>query len=197
MNSSELSSARLLGIAVLFEGGMAVLAHALGWLVARPPASYIHWNLTAIVWGVLGSLPLLAVMLLIIHFPLGPLARLNRVVDDLILPLFKSCREIDFATISLLAGIGEELLFRGLIQAQLAAWLSPAAGLVLASILFGLAHAITVSYAVLATVFGLYLGGLWLWSDNLLVAIISHAIYDFVALVYLVRRHAAKAPRAA
>ena len=131
---------------------------------------------------------MLAVMLLITHFPLGPLARLNRVVNEVILPLFESCSGLDFATISLLAGVGEELLFRGVIQARLAQWLSPAAGLVLASILFGLAHTITAAYAVLATIFGLYLGGLWLWSGNLLVAITAHAIYDFLALVYLARR---------
>ena len=145
----------------------------------------------------MASLPLLVAMLLITHFPLGPLARLNRVVNEVILPLFQSCSALDFATISLLAGLGEELLFRGLIQALLARWLSPIAGLVLASISFGLAHTITVSYAVLATVFGLYLGLLWLWTDNLLVAITAHAIYDFVALVYLVQRHRASAGRPA
>ena len=33
-----------------------------------------------------------------------------------------------------------------------------------------------------------YLGWLWLASDNLLVPIVTHAAYDFAALVYLLRR---------
>jgi membrane protease YdiL (CAAX protease family) len=189
MDSPEPPATNLLGIAVLFEGGTAVLALTLGWLFAQPPTRYVHWSAGALAWGCLGSLPLLVVMLLVTHFPLGPLARLNQVVRDVIVPLFKSCSRLDFFTISLLAGVGEELLFRGVIQARLADWLSPAAGLVLASLLFGLAHTITAAYAVMATIFGLYLGGLWLWSGNLLVAITAHAIYDFLALVYLTRRH--------
>jgi membrane protease YdiL (CAAX protease family) len=47
---------------------------------------------------------------------------------------------------------------------------------------------ITPMYAVLAALVGLYLGGLFIWSDNLFVAIVSHASYDFVALSYLVSR---------
>ena len=198
MDSPPPSSANLLGIAVVFEGGMAVLALGLGWLFSQPPTAYMHWNLAALGLGCLGSVPLLIVMLLVTHFPLGPLRRLNRVVVEVIVPLFKSCKMLDFATISLLAGVGEELLFRGVIQALLAEWLSPITGLLLASVLFGLAHTITTAYAVLATIFGLYLGVLWaFWSDNLLVAIMAHAIYDFLALAYLCRRRAEQDPHTA
>ncbi len=69
--------------------------------------------------------------------------------------------------------------------------------MVLASILFGLAHPLTTGYAVMAAIFGVYLGLLWLWSGNLLVAITAHAIYDFLALLYLVRRHRNQAAKAA
>ena len=40
---------------------------------------------------------------------------------------------------------------------------------------------------MLAGLFGLYLGALWLLTGNLLVAIAAHAVYDFFALLYLVR----------
>ena len=57
------------------------------------------------------------------------------------------------------AGLAEELLFRGLIQAELGDWFSPAVGLVGASLLFGLAHPITLGYAVVVTLAGLIWGG--------------------------------------
>jgi uncharacterized protein len=52
-------------------------------------------------------------------------------------------------------------------------------------------HWITRTYALLAALVGLYLGGLWLWTGNLLVPIVAHALYDFVALIWILRRRAA------
>ena len=53
--------------------------------------------------------------------------------------------------------------------------------------MFGLAHSVTRTYAILATIIGLYFGWLWLATGNLLVPITTHAVYDFLALVYFVR----------
>jgi membrane protease YdiL (CAAX protease family) len=53
--------------------------------------------------------------------------------------------------------------------------------------LFGLLHFITPSYALFAGLTGLYLGGLWILTRNLLVPITAHGAYDFLALVYLTR----------
>jgi membrane protease YdiL (CAAX protease family) len=95
---------------------------------------------------------------------------------------------LDLAVISALAGLGEEMLFRGVVQTLIerasgSPWLAVAA----ASVLFGLAHPITRTYAVLAALIGVYLGWLFLANGNLLVPIVAHAAYDFVALVYLLR----------
>ena len=61
-------------------------------------------------------------------------------------------------------------------------------GLLLASLLFGLAHCVTWTYGGLAFLVGGYLGCLYIWSGSLLVPIVPHAAYDFFALVYLLRR---------
>ena len=93
--------------------------------------------------------------------------------------------------IAALAGLGEEMLFRGVIQAAVGGWIGGDAGqwiaLAAAAVLFALAHSITVMYLVLAGLIGLYLGGLWLATGNLLVPIIAHGLYDFVALAYFVK----------
>ncbi|MFC1597814.1 lysostaphin resistance A-like protein, partial [Planctomycetota bacterium] len=60
-------------------------------------------------------------------------------------------------------------------------------GLAVAAILFGLAHPITPGYVLLAGLMGLYLGWLQITCGNLLVPIMAHAVYDFLALVYLVK----------
>ena len=138
MQSEPASDVHLFRLAVLFEGG-AVVALLLGWMVSAPATQTLHWSAAGWGWGALASLPLLAVMLLVTHFPFGPLARLNRLVSEVIVPLVRHSSVLEFLTISLLAGVGEELLFRGVLQALLARWTTPVVGLALASLLFGLA----------------------------------------------------------
>jgi membrane protease YdiL (CAAX protease family) len=41
---------------------------------------------------------------------------------------------------------------------------------------------------------GVYLGGLLLLTDNLLAPIATHAVYDFVALIYLTRSRPPQPP---
>jgi uncharacterized protein len=64
--------------------------------------------------------------------------------------------------------------------------------LVGASMVFGLLHAVTITYAVLAALVGAYLGWLALATDSLVGPIIAHSLYDFLALVYLIHTISAK-----
>jgi CAAX protease family protein len=179
---------RLLRLAVVFEGGLGLVALGLGWLVGRSPLAEIDWNLPAVAIGCGASVPMFAAVAIVLRSRWAWCIRLRRLVDGLIVPLFKGCGAGELAVISLVAGFAEELLFRGVIQAALGEWISPVVGLVGASLLFGLAHPLTRAYAAIVTLAGLYLGGLWLWSGNLLVPIVTHAVYDFAVLLYLVRR---------
>jgi len=175
-------------VAALFEGGLVLVAWCLGLLLDRPPWAQIQWSAAELGWGLLATLPLIAGLLVITRYPLGPFKALNDFVRQWVLPLFVTCTTWQLAVISLLAGLGEEALFRGVVQAgveQLCGW--PWLALAVASALFGLAHAVTTTYAILAGLIGVYLGWLWLESGNLLVPIVTHAAYDFVALAYLLR----------
>jgi hypothetical protein len=40
---------------------------------------------------------------------------------------------------------------------------------------------------VLAAIVGIYLGAIWLLTGNLLVPIVAHAVYDFVALTWFLK----------
>jgi membrane protease YdiL (CAAX protease family) len=177
--------------AALFEGGLAVAAVVLGRVLGYPPLESFHWVWSDFAWGLLGTLPPLFVFYLCVETPFKPLGPTTKVVDELLVPLFKNCRLLELAIISLLAGLGEEMLFRIIVQQSLADWIGGSAGpwigLLAAAVLFGLLHLLTPVYGLMAALIGLYLGWLWMASGNLLVPITVHATYDFVALVYLVR----------
>ena len=178
----------------LFEGGLGVVAWILAWLSGYSPLKTIEFTWISLAWGVLGTLPLIVLLLLLERPRWTALVEIRRVVQELLLPLFHQFSIWQLFWVALLAGVGEELFFRGFVQGGLAIFFThldvPAASLTalfLASVLFGVMHPITRTYAVLCILAGLYLGGLWLWTDNLLVPILVHAIYDFFALFYLLR----------
>ena len=108
-------------------------------------------------------------------------------MEETVRPLFAHWTLLQLAVISLLAGVGEEWLFRGFIQPALGAMIGPAWSLVATSFLFGCVHPITLNYALVTAGIGLYLGGLMMLTGNLLTPIVTHAAYDFAALVYFLR----------
>lgn len=118
--------------------------------------------------------------------------RLVELVQDQLGPLLASRSSAELALLATLAGAAEETLFRGVMQAGLARSLPEGLALVLASAAFGLAHFVTKTYALLAGLAGMYLGALYWLQGNLLVPIAAHALYDFIALTYLVRRYRAR-----
>ena len=100
---------------------------------------------------------------------------------------FKNCTTLDILFVSILAGLGEEALFRGVFQSFLAQWTHPLVSLIVVSIVFGMAHFVSLMYAIFAGLIGVYLGALYLYFDGLAVPMTVHAVYDFLALIYGVR----------
>jgi len=186
------------GAAVMFtlvEGGAFFLAMFLGWLFSIPTLDVIHWNWQGVWLGLAATVPMLALFVLCRFAPWRPFRHLTRLVRHLLIPPMRTCRPHEIVIISGLAGLGEELLFRGILQGGafllLVKWLDPTTSIILAvgfaSIAFGIAHAITRLYLILATILGIYLGVLWLWTDNLLVPIVAHAAYDLIAITWMLQ----------
>ncbi|MCB0358640.1 MAG: CPBP family intramembrane metalloprotease [Bdellovibrionales bacterium] len=102
--------------------------------------------------------------------------------DSIVRPLADALDPGSAFIVAALAGIGEELFFRGIFQTEF--------GLLVASLLFALLHfgpAIR-SYLFIGSMyllFGFYFGLMYDLTGSLWVPIISHATYDFVVLVVL------------
>jgi len=174
---------------------LALLAVGLGRLVGISPLATLQPSWRSLLWGVLATLPLLLALSWVLRSPSGPLRRLVDFVVAELGPVLARRSILELAFIAALAGLGEELLFRGLIQSGLARLLPVPLALLSSSILFGLAHFATSTYAVVAGLMGLYLGGLFLLEGSLLAPMVAHAFYDFVALLLVVQRY--RGPQAA
>lgn len=97
---------------------------------------------------------------------------------------------VHIIALSLAAGVGEELLFRGWLQG----WIEDLfqdwgvtgsyMAIAIAAVFFGLAHPLSKGYIVLATLLGFVLGLSFYWSRNLFVPIIAHAAYDTFLMLH-------------
>lgn len=85
-----------------------------------------------------------------------------------------------------IAPIAEELLFRGILLPALARWLrSPAAGLVVSAVLFGLIHFSVMKTVPALIVFGLVLGATYLKRRSLVTSILVHSMFNAKTIIWL------------
>ena len=147
--------------AVLFECALGGLALFLGWALGPSARALVpefdpaQWwpIITGILYGFLAGIPILLGIELIRRIPWEPIQELERLTDDGMIKALLELRPSELIVISICAGIGEELLFRGwlmywLAEGASASSTSPppaalAAALVVSSIVFGLFHPIT------------------------------------------------------
>jgi membrane protease YdiL (CAAX protease family) len=197
MNERLAQPTMITAIALATEGGLIALALLIASWWGHNPWGTLTWsfeaievNMRAAGQGALAALPLFVGLIFFDRFPLGFFRSLKNSVEREVVPLFANATIGEFALISIAAGFGEELFFRGLLQSGLAEELSGPYRLTLAvgiaSVVFGVCHWLNSAYALMATVIGVYLGVLLLYTDNLLAPIVAHALYDFLALCYLV-----------
>jgi uncharacterized protein len=179
------SSARILLFAFLGEG--ALLLIGLLWILWRDLP--FAWSdaprvslAMATVLGLLTAFGLAAIQFVLLRLvpERGPVRALRRLYRELLFPLFRGSTPLEIATISVLAGVGEEVLFRGAMQPE---W-----GLIATSLLFGLFHVggrLTMTLGIWAACTGALLGWLAIATGGLLAPIVAHITYDALALSYL------------
>lgn len=173
----------------LFEGGLIVIAYFLGWLAAINPLENVLLTGSSVFWGLLGTAPLILLFLVAYRLPWHEWRKIKHILIEMLGPYLSACRWYELAYVALLAGVGEEMLFRGVLQPWIESGWGWGAGLIASNVLFGLAHAVTPLYALLAGLTGAYLG--WMLDvgeqRNLLIPIIIHAAYDFLAFLLVVQ----------
>jgi len=180
---------QLLKLAFYFEGGLAGLALLLGWITDVQPLASMQLTAAAIGAGIVGTTPLFLLFLLFFRYPVGALQPIKRTLIDILGPLLSACRPHELLLLATLAGLSEEMLFRGFLQSWIELKAGTAAGLLGSNLLFGLAHMVTPLYALLAGLVGIYLGLLFDVGEqrNLLTPVIIHALYDYLAFLVVVR----------
>jgi membrane protease YdiL (CAAX protease family) len=175
--------------ACYFEASLILVALFLGWVADIDPFENIYFSETALVWGVIGTMPLFLMFLALEKMQGESVVKIRKLLLNTLGPGLHRYHWTDLFILAAIAGVSEEFLFRGVIQPWMETSWGITAGLIASNIVFGMVHAVTPLYAVLAGLVGIYLGlSLDYGGDrNLLIPIIIHGFYDFLAFVALMR----------
>lgn len=172
--------------ALMFQGGIGVLG-LIAILVFGIPVLHSGPGLwQSVFYGMLGAAGTYGLLLLFTRIPgLFP-DNLERQMQGLY-NFASGYSPTVLILLSLLAGVGEELLFRGAVQGWLMQYTTPSTAVLAASVLFGLVHYVSFTYFLVATGLGLILGGAYVLSESILLVMVWHAVYDMIALFCLLR----------
>ncbi len=192
-SENELTHAQFLISAGVFEGGMLAVAFAVGWIVGIDPTAMLRWNSRDFLFGLAATIPMLLLLVICMLSSSAGMTQIRKFLRDTIGVFLVQCRPLDLVLLALLAGVCEEIFFRGFLYAWISDW-NPVLAVMVTNLLFGLAHAVTPVYAMLAAFLGLYLTALVAADStpNLLIPLTAHSLYDLIAfyvVIYDYRRH--------
>ncbi len=186
---------RFLTVAILFQGSLLLFALLAGWLLGQPIWNKLAVSTESIGLGVIATLPMFLFLVLVYQSSAPQLVQIRQLLREILGRPLAVCHWPDLCGLALLAGVSEEFLFRGMLEPWLSGF-SPLIGLIVSNLLFGFCHAVTPTYAVLASLMGLYLSSTLWWTTepNLLIPIICHALYDLVAFAVVRRSYSPDDP---
>lgn len=177
--------------ACLFEASLILLAMFLGWIAGINPFATIHFSETAVLVGMFGTMPLFILFQAMQYLHIEEIQKIRRMLMETLGPSLKNCNWADLMVLASIAGIAEEILFRGVLQPWLENHWGLNIGLILSNLVFGAVHAVTPLYFFIATLVGIYLGLSLDYGGerNLLIPIIIHSLYDFLAFMVIIRAY--------
>lgn len=181
MASEKIDDQSALAFALAGTAFLGVIAFAVAFFFNIPLWNLIAGSPADIVIGVAATVPLTAMLAWFMGTSIPVLVRFRDAQIDFFSQLQFRLTPLRIIILSLFAGVFEELLFRGVIQTGLERALNEPIALIAASIVFGILHWHSAIYALIAAIMGLWLGALYIMTDNLLAPMITHALYDMAA----------------
>ncbi|HSC88807.1 MAG TPA: CPBP family intramembrane glutamic endopeptidase [Polyangiaceae bacterium] len=156
--------------------------HPAPWLELPPLEAHVY---SAVLGGTFGLLTVVASRSLIRR------SALVRLLSSELRPLAQGLPGVAIVTLAVLSAVGEELLFRGLLQ--------PATNWFVQAIVFGLVHQLPGRarwiWVAWATIMGFALGALYALTGSLVGPILAHAIVNGMNLRLLQAHDAAPSRR--
>lgn len=177
---------------VYVEGGLALLAFVIGYFIQFSPVRTLKWSFRDVFLGLAATFPMLLLYVFLDRLHVAAFRKIRRLVQFFVETFFRKCSTFQIILICALAGIGEELFFRGILHDAVAHGIGGIQGVVIGVLIsaffFGIAHMVTPTYGIIAFFISIYFSLLLIFSDNILIPIIAHGVYDYCVIHYILER---------
>lgn len=189
---------------IIFEGAMALIGALLALFCGLDLGKAFQtsdiadfFNQLALGVGIAAALGI--VFTVLDHVPWSQLKRVSEKTREIVNESLKNSSHFNRFLVCLMAGVGEETLFRGFIfVAIFEFWpwglefnMNIIAAIVVSSVLFGLGHSITLLYFFLTALLGVFFCLVFLWTGSLIAPVVAHTLYDFYAIESALKESAA------
>ncbi len=156
--------------------------------------------------GALAALPMVAAVALVMRITHPAIDAIKEFGETPLIKSMLSLTQLELVLVSLCAGVGEEIAFRGCILPWITALHGDdgqlvnhfdvgdplltahpamlAVGVIVSSLAFGLLHPVSRLYIGIAALMGAYFSVLMIATDSLLVPIVAHAVYDAIQMLF-------------
>ena len=189
---------------ILFEGTMALLGALFALFCGLDLGKAFQtsdmadfFNQLALGIGIAAAMGI--VFTILDHVPWSQLKKVSEKTKEIVNEAFKNTSHFNRFLVCLLAGVGEEVLFRGFIFIAIFefwSWgleynMNIFAAIIISSVLFGLGHHITLMYFFISSLLGAFFCLVFLWTGSLIAPVVAHALYDFYAIEFALKESAA------
>lgn len=171
---------------------LGVIAFGLSLAFDTPLRDQFHWSARDGAIGLAGAAPLVIFLAWFMKTRQATIAAFRESQIAFFADIGFRFTPLRIVLMALFAGVFEELLFRGVLQTAAAAVAPMAVAIIFSNLIFGMLHWRTTLYAVIAGLVGVWIGVLYALTGNLLAPIVTHAVYDVVALAVTAQAIAAR-----
>lgn len=176
------------GFALILLSQLAIVAVGILFILAlnvQIPDANIRW-LHAVAIGTLFAIATFLLFALIYRFG-GKFAQTLLKDTRRVSGIFRGYSWVHLGCVAALAGVGEELLFRGFLQTWLSSYFAITWAILVTSIIFGVLHYLSHAYFISVILMSVAFGVAYYVTDSLLMVMVWHGAYDFIALVVLIK----------
>lgn len=116
MENTQIKPENFFKTACYFEGSLILVAMFLGWIADIDPFAYIHFSEKAVIYGLFGTLPLFLIFLSMEHMAIPAVQEIRQILVKTLGSSMHRFNWADLFILAAIAGISEEILFRGVIS---------------------------------------------------------------------------------